>query len=167
MQKQLKLINKYLFLFLIGGLIYVSIELIYRGHSHWTMGVLGGVSFISIGLINEILSWETPLLIQCAIGGCLITFYEFITGLILNIWLHLGIWDYSHMPFNILGQICLPFTLIWCILSLVAIILDDYIRFWFFNEEKPNYKLFYTMILYITIGILEINLVSLFFTILI
>ena len=142
MQKQLKLINKYLFLFLIGGLIYVSIELIYRGHSHWTMGVLGGVSFISIGLINEILSWETPLLIQCAIGGCLITFYGFITGLILNIWLHLGIWDYSHMPFNILGQICLPFTLIWCILSLVAIILDDYIRFWLFNEEKPNYKLF-------------------------
>ena len=111
MQKQLKLINKYLFLFLIGGLIYVSIELIYRGHSHWTMGVLGGVSFISIGLI-------------------------------LNIWLHLGIWDYSHMPLNVLGQICLPFTLIWCILSLVAIILDDYIRFWFFNEEKPNYKLF-------------------------
>ena len=85
MQKQLKLINKYLFLFLIGGLIYVSIELIYRGHSHWTMGVLGGVSFISIGLINEILSWETPLLIQCAIGGCLITFYEFVTGVILNI----------------------------------------------------------------------------------
>ena len=108
MQKQLKLLSKYLFLFCIGGLIYVSIELIYRGHSHWTMGVLGGVSFISIGIINEILSWETPLLIQCAIGGCLITFYEFITGLILNIWLHLGIWDYSHMPFNILGQICLP-----------------------------------------------------------
>lgn len=46
------------------------------------------------------------------------------------------------MPLNVLGQICLPFTLIWCILSLVAIILDDYIRFWFFNEEKPNYKLF-------------------------
>ena len=123
MQKQLKLINKYLFLFLIGGLIYVSIELIYRGHSHWTMGVLGGVSFISIGLINEILSWETPLLIQCAIGGCLITFYEFITGLILNIWLHLGIWDYSHMPFNILGQICLPFT------NLVHIVFSgNYIR---------------------------------------
>lgn len=80
--------------------------------------------------------------IQCLIGGCLITFYEFITGVILNVCLHMGIWDYSHMPFNILGQICLPFTLIWCVLSLIGIILDDYLRYWWFGEEKPRYKLF-------------------------
>lgn len=104
MQKQLKLLSKYLFLFCVGAGLYISIELLYRGYSHWTMGVLGGISFVSIGLINEILSWKTPLLIQCLIGGCLITFYEFITGIILNIWLHLGIWDYSHMPLNVLGQ---------------------------------------------------------------
>ena len=164
MQKQLKLLSKYLFLFCVGAGLYISIELLYRGYSHWTMGVLGGISFVSIGLINEILSWKTPLLIQCLIGGCLITFYEFITGIILNIWLHLGIWDYSHMPFNILGQICLPFTLIWCILSLVAIILDD---FGFSTKKSRIINCFNTMILYITIGILEINLVSLFFTILI
>lgn len=133
--------SKYLFLFLVGAILYISIEIIYRGYSHWTMGVLGGISFISIGLINEVLSWDTPIWIQCIIGGCLITFYEFVTGIILNIGLHLGIWDYSHMPCNILGQICLPFTLIWCALSLVGIILDDYIRYWFFNEEKPKYKI--------------------------
>lgn len=141
MQKSLRLLSKHLFLFLVGGSLYISIELIYRGHSHWTMGVLGGISFISIGLINEIFSWDTPIWIQCLIGGCLITFYEFITGVILNLCLHWGIWDYSHMPFNILGQICLPFTLIWCVLSLVGIVLDDYLRYWFFNEEKPRYKL--------------------------
>lgn len=142
MQKRLRILSKHLFLFLVGASFYIFIEVIYRGYSHWTMGVLGGISFISIGLINEILSWDTPIWIQCLIGGCLITFYEFITGVILNLWLHLGIWDYSHMPFNILGQICLPFTLIWCVLSLVGIILDDYLRYWFFNEEKPRYKLY-------------------------
>lgn len=142
MQKQLKLLSKYFILFTVGAFAYVGIELIFRGHSHWTMGILGGISFISIGLINEILTWETPLWIQCAIGGLLITFYEFITGLTLNVCLHMGIWDYSHMPFNVLGQICLPFTIAWCGLSLIGIILDDYLRYWWFKEEKPRYKLF-------------------------
>ena len=54
--------------------------------------------------------------------------------------LGLHIWDYSTMPLNIFGQICLPFSLAWMGLSGVAIILDDYIRYWFFNEEKPHYK---------------------------
>ena len=56
MQKQLKLISKYLFLFCISGLLYMLIEMLYRSHIHWTMGILGGVSFVSTGLINEILS---------------------------------------------------------------------------------------------------------------
>ena len=120
----------------------MSIEMLYRGHTYWSMGILGGVSFVSIGLINEVLSWDTPLAIQALIDSIMITLYEFITGVILNIWLGLGVWDYSHMPFNLLGQICLPFTLAWCGLSLVGIILDDYLRYWFFNEEKPRYKLF-------------------------
>lgn len=75
MQKRLRLLSKHLFLFLVGASLYIFIEVIYRGYSHWTMGVLGGISFISIGLINEILSWDTPIWTQCLIGGCLITFY--------------------------------------------------------------------------------------------
>lgn len=54
-------------------------------------------------------------------------------------WLGLGIWDYSNMPFNILGQICLPFSLLWVVLSACAIVIDDYERYWFFGEEKPYY----------------------------
>lgn len=141
MINNIKSILKYLILFSIGAILYVFIEILFRGYSHWTMGILGGLSFISIGLINEILDWNTPLFIQCIIGGCVITLYEFIAGLILNIWLDMGIWDYSQMPFNILGQICLPFSIAWCGLSLIGIILDDYLRYWFFNEEKPHYKI--------------------------
>ena len=58
---KLKIITKYLFLGVIGSIIYMSLEILWRGYTHWTMGVLGGICFICLGLINELLSWETPL----------------------------------------------------------------------------------------------------------
>ena len=93
------------------------------------------------GSINENLGWDIIIwkkLFICAVG---ITAIEFLSGYILNIVLGLGIWDYSNMPFNIIGQICLPFTVAWYILSLLAIVLDDHLRYWIFGEEKPIYKL--------------------------
>ena len=127
---------------MIGAFLYLFIEILYRGHTHWTMGVVGGVCFVLIGLINEVFTWNTPLWLQSIIGATIVTVLEFISGLILNIWLGLGIWDYSRMPFNLLGQICLPFSVIWIGLSVLAIVLDDYLRFYLFKEEKPHYKLF-------------------------
>ena len=44
------------------------------------------------------------------------------------------------MPFNLLGQICLPFAVAWLALAAVAIVLDDYLRYWLFGEEKPRYR---------------------------
>lgn len=137
-----KQLLKYLLLFLVGGLCYVLMEIIFRGFSHWSMYILGGVCFILLGLINEILPWETPLWKQMVLGGVIITSLEFIIGYIVNIKMHLGVWDYSALPFNLLGQICLSFSILWCFLSIVGIVLDDYLRYWFFKEEKPKYKLF-------------------------
>ena len=141
MEKNRKLLLKYLFLFLVGGAIYCVIELLYRGHTHPSMYILGGLCFIVCGLFNEIFEWTTPLLIQMLLSSIAITILEFITGVIVNLILHLNVWDYSNLPFNLLGQICLPFCLIWFFLSLIGIVLDDYIRYYFFNEEKPQYKL--------------------------
>lgn len=133
-------------LFIIGGLVYISIEIIWRymvgsTPTHWTMFVLGGIIFLLIGGINEYISWETPLWLQCVIGTSIILLLEFVFGCILNLWLGLHIWDYSQLPFNILGQICLPFAFAWYFLSAIAIILDDYLRYWIFKEEKPRYYL--------------------------
>lgn len=128
-------------LFIIGGLIYALIEIIFRGYSHWTMVILGGVCFVLIGLINEHFSWDLELWKQMLISTVIITLGEFITGLIVNVWLGWNVWDYSDMPLNIMGQICLLFSVIWFFLSLVAIVLDDYLRYWLFKEEKPHYKL--------------------------
>ena len=133
---------KYLFLFWFGGSTYVTIEVLWRGYSHWTMLLLAGFLFIIIGLLNEIWEWETSILLQILISTCLATFLEFIVGYIINIKLGWNIWDYSNVPFNFMGQICLPYTLLWIIISFIAIILDDIIRWKFFNEEKPRYTLF-------------------------
>ena len=139
---KLKIITKYLFLGIIGSIIYMSLEILWRGYTHWTMGVLGGICFICLGLINEILSWETPLALQMLIGSTIITILEFITGCIVNLWLGWNVWDYSNLPLNLLGQICLPFSILWYFISAIGIIIDDYIRYIYFDEEYPRYKLF-------------------------
>lgn len=141
-KKIIKLIIKYVVLFVTGGLVYMSLELLWRGYTHWTMGVLGGICFICLGLINEILSWETPLALQMLIGSIIITILEFITGCIVNLWLGWNIWDYSNLPLNLLGQICLPFSILWYFISAIGIIIDDYIRYIYFDGEYPRYKLF-------------------------
>ena len=142
MMSKLKITIKYLFLGVIGSIVYMSLEILWRGYTHWTMGVLGGICFICLGLINEILSWETPLVLQMFIGSIIITVLEFITGCIVNLWLGWNVWDYSNLPLNLLGQICLPFSILWYFISAIGIVMDDYIRYIYFDEEHPRYKLF-------------------------
>ena len=71
-----------------------------------------------------------------------ITLLEFVAGCIINLWCGLNVWDYSELPLNICGQICILFTGYWCLLSVIAIIADDWLRYLMFDEEKPHYKLF-------------------------
>ncbi len=142
MKEKLKAILKHAVLALCGGCVYFLIEMAWRGHSHWTMAVLGGVCFVLIGDINEFIPWNMPLILQGAIGSGIVTVLELVSGIILNLWLGLGIWDYSNMPFNLLGQICLPFTLLWVALSIVAVVLDDWLRYWLVGEDRPTYTLF-------------------------
>ena len=130
--------GKALVLFLIGAVLYAAIELLWRGHTHWAMAVLGGTLFLLLGGLNNWIPWEMPLLWQIVTG--IVTATEFAAGCVLNLWLKLDIWDYSRLPGNILGQICPQFTLAWAGLSLVAIVLDDYIRYWLWGEERPHYK---------------------------
>lgn len=135
---------KHLFLFSFGGISYLIIELLWRGYSHPSMFVLGGLCFLCVGFLNEKKQKNIPLLFQMLLGAVVITSLEFISGCILNLWLHLHVWDYYNMPLNFMGQICLPFMFLWFLLSFVCIITDDYLRYLFFDEEKPHYTLFRT-----------------------
>lgn len=128
-------------LFFVGGFLYVIIENIWRGHSHWTMFLLGGLCFVLLGIINEVIPWGMALWKQVLIGTTMITILEFFTGCIVNLLLKWNVWDYSTMPLNLLGQICVPYIFLWFPLSLAGIIADDYLRYWLFKEEKPHYCL--------------------------
>lgn len=71
MRNALKSLLKYSVLLSYGGMLYVCIELIFRGRSDISMMFCGGLSFVFIGLINNIIPWEMPLWIQSIIGGFL------------------------------------------------------------------------------------------------
>lgn len=141
-EKVMKRVFKLFLLFLIGGMSYMLVEMAYRGHTHWTMLIVGGVCFVLIGAQNELYTWEMPLILQCIVGSLIVTAVEFFGGCIINIKLGWEVWDYSGLPCNLLGQICLLFSCFWALLSVPAIILDDYLRYWLFGEDKPQYILF-------------------------
>ncbi|HHX54860.1 MAG TPA: hypothetical protein GX705_00735 [Clostridiales bacterium] len=138
----MKRLIKYINLGVFGGVAYYGLENIWRGYSHWTMVIVGGLCFLVIGLLNEFYTWDMALLSQMLISTLIITSVELIAGLIVNKWLGLNVWDYSDMPYNFLGQICLVYSNLWFLISLPVILLDDYIRYWVFKEEKPHYKIF-------------------------
>lgn len=127
-------------LFLIGGWLYYCIEIMWRGHSHWTMAVVGGICFVIIGGLNDYIPWEMPIWQQAGIGGLFVTAMELVVGIPLNLMLGLHIWDYSDLPFSFLGQICLPFSLLWVAMSVLCIFVDDALRWRLFHEEKPHYR---------------------------
>lgn len=137
----MKYLIKYLILLIVGGAAYYCIELLARGFSHWTMFLVGGICFIFIGIINEVTP-KTPLIRQMLISAIIITAIEFVAGCILNLWLGWNIWDYSDEFGNCLGQICPKHTIYWFLLSSVGIVVDDYIRYFLFGEEKPKYRIF-------------------------
>lgn len=126
----------------IGGVLYMVVELLWRGRTHWTMGALGGLCFVIIGLLNERLPWEMPLSVQALAGAAVVTAAELVAGVVLNLWLGLHIWDYSGLPFNLWGQICLWYSMLWVPLSAAAVLLDDWLRYWIWGEDRPRYTLF-------------------------
>ena len=105
-------------LFAIGAVGYILIELLWRGKSHWSMGLAGGVCFLTFGkLWNKIKL--LPKVYVALFGSLIITLTELVFGIIFNIILKKNVWDYSNLPLNFCGQICLLFSTLWGFLSLI------------------------------------------------
>ena len=113
----------------IGGLTYMGIEILWRGHTHWTMGVLGGVCFALIGLLDEVQD-HPPMLLQMVQGAAIVTALELLVGLVVNRWLGWDVWDYSDMPGNLWGQVCPQFAAAWLVLSWAAVKLENLMHKW-------------------------------------
>ena len=105
-------------LFFLGGAGYVGLELLWRGRSHISMFAAGGICFLLLGRLQR--TRLSPA-VRCILGAGIITGVELLTGLLVN--RSYRVWDYRHMPLNFLGQICLPFSLLWIPVSLGAMAL--------------------------------------------
>lgn len=121
-----------------GGGAYVLVELCWRGRSHISMFLLGSLCFWLIGRLDY--RFPIPVAAQAVLGAVLVTVLELLTGLVVNRWLGLGVWDYSGQPMNLLGQICLLYFLLWIPLSAAAIFLEDGLRWMLFGTELPAYR---------------------------
>lgn len=137
------LVNKNVLLFIVGYCVYIAIEVTYRNISYPIMGVCGGFAMVILDKINDKISWDTDILIQCSSGSLLVTFIELIIGSIsLKGYLPI-MWDYSSIPLNYKGIICMPFSIIWMLLSFVSILISDSINYYVFGElPVPYYKIF-------------------------
>lgn len=135
----MKKLSEYLFLWALGGTLYYSIELMFRGFSHWSMFLLGGICLLFFWLQGSKTEWSDPMWVQVIRCTIFVVSCEFITGIIVNKWLGWGVWDYSDEPFHLFGQICLPFAIIFSGFAVIGIILSGNLMHWLFREKKPNY----------------------------
>ena len=121
-------------LLLTGGVLYCTIEMLFRGHTHISMAFCGAVCFFLIYRFDQKKHrWSLPW--RALIGAVMITAVELVAGCILNLWLGLGVWDYSDMPYQLAGQICLPFSCLWFLFSIPACLLCKWIRKRIFGDE--------------------------------
>ena len=130
-----------------GGTVYFLLEVAYKtatGHPErisWTMLVLAVVLCVPVERAGAELPWECPLWLQAAVCAALVTIVEFCVGCVLNLWIGLDIWDYSDIPFNLLGQICFPFSLVWLVLCFLFIVVFDWMRYAVIGGDKPTYSI--------------------------
>ena len=110
----------FLCMFAIGGFSYNLLELVWRGYSHWSMFFVGGTCFHLIGRIGGRLWCRGRLVVSIACSAA-VTFTEFFSGCLLNLRWRLHVWDYSHMFGNVLGQVCLLYSVLWGGLSVIAV----------------------------------------------
>lgn len=123
-------------LFLIGSILYPLIEILWRKKTHISMAILGGLCLAAIRLVDRALG-KGKFMQKALCSSILITQFEFLCGVIVNLGMGLDIWDYSANPLNLLGQICLLFSFFWFLISLPPL--------WFFHwyerkTEKKNIK---------------------------
>ena len=130
-----------------GGTIYFLLEVAWKTATgkpemiSWTMLVLAVLLTIPVERCGEQLPWAVPLWLQALACAALVTAAELAAGLILNVWLGLGVWDYSDLPGNFMGQICPQFAAIWFGLCLVFIPAFDWMRWSVEGGQRPKYYL--------------------------
>lgn len=115
----MKRVFEYTVVFLLGGMLYCMIEILWRGTTHWSMGIAGGGCFLAIYLLRSYCS-EVSLTLRCLAGAVVICTVELVSGFFLNIVLGWDVWDYSGRWLNVYGQICPLYAALWFFICIPA-----------------------------------------------
>lgn len=113
--------KKHALLFATGGSIYPVLEILCRGKTDLSMSIAGGVCLCLIDRVCHHSMKSQRLAVKCCIGSGIITSVEFAVGLIVNVALKQNVWDYSNLPLNVMGQVCLPFSILWFFITIPAL----------------------------------------------
>ena len=111
---------EHLCLFALGGAGYVGVELVWRGFSHWTMFLAGGLALCLLAWLEA--RPRLPLLPGAALGALGVTGIELAAGLWCARVLHTAVWDYSAEWADLAGLICPKYSLYWFVLCLWALL---------------------------------------------
>lgn len=103
------------FLFAMGGTAYLWVELAWRGTTHWTMFLAGGLCFC---LLVRLETTRLPVAAGAALAAAGITLLELVVGqACLAVW-GLRVWDYRAEWADLAGFICPKYTILWYLLCL-------------------------------------------------
>lgn len=120
--------KRYLLIFLAGAVGYCLLEIIWRGRTHPSMAVVGGLCLVLIRMVNHRF-FAKSYFSRALICALIISTVEFLSGILLNRVLKLDVWDYSRQPLNVLGQICPLYSVLWFFLSFGIIYFGNKIPF--------------------------------------
>ncbi len=109
--------------FFMGYFLYALIEIVARGYTHWTMALTGGAVLAMLYILFTGAPQRIPLPALYLLGAIIITAAELMVGMLVNRRLHWDVWDYSDLPLNFQGQICLLYSVFWYFLCIPARIL--------------------------------------------
>ena len=135
----MKNLVKFFTLWFLMGMCYAQLELFARGVTYLPMTFIGGLAGVLIGLVhkravkNPIRMWQ-----QCLLGMLITVDIEFISGCIFNRYLGMMLWDYTRYRYNLDGQVCLNFAVMWFFLMPFALWINDLILWKFFSEQRPK-----------------------------
>ena len=135
----MKKLSETLLLWAVGGVVYYSIECFFRGFSHWSMFLLGGACLCFFGWQGIWCGYNDPLWRQVLRCTVFIGAGEFLTGIIVNKWMHWNVWDYSDQPLHLFGQICVPFLILFSGLVAIGIYLSAWILHLLYKEKRPHF----------------------------
>ena len=119
----------YLALFYVYGFLGWLLEVIFhlfKSHKFINRGFLKGPICPIYGVGMVALVWFLSpfidnVVILFVLAVILTSLLEYMTGYLLEVIFQNKWWDYSQMPLNVKGYICLPFSLIWGVLGVILV----------------------------------------------